>query len=107
MQPQAPRRQPIPVSSFPHTFVFSSAGRTIGQSDISLFRRSREKSERKRSFWRNPPCKICTRRDGGTILACMNTLPRRTVLGAIAAAPLATAARAQDFPDKPLRFVVG
>ena len=37
----------------------------------------------------------------------MNSLTRRTVLGAIAAAPLVTGARAQDFPDKPLRFVVG
>ena len=37
----------------------------------------------------------------------MKNPTRRAVLGAIAATPLATAARAQDFPDKPLRFVVG
>src|SRR5471032_3254622 len=37
----------------------------------------------------------------------MNSLTRRTVLGAIAATPLVSRAYAQDFPDKPLRFVVG
>ena len=37
----------------------------------------------------------------------MNSLTRRIVLGAIAASPFVSAAHAQDFPDKPLRFVVG
>jgi tripartite-type tricarboxylate transporter receptor subunit TctC len=41
----------------------------------------------------------------------MSTLTRRTLLSGIAATPFATAAltpaHAQDFPDKPLRFVVG
>ena len=39
----------------------------------------------------------------------MNTLTRRTLLSGIATTPFATAAlaQAQDFPDKPLRFVVG
>ena len=37
----------------------------------------------------------------------MNALTRRTLLGAAAAAPFIGRAEAQDFPDKPLRFVVG
>jgi len=36
----------------------------------------------------------------------MSTLRRRSVFAALAALP-ATRALAQDFPDKPLRFVVG
>jgi tripartite-type tricarboxylate transporter receptor subunit TctC len=37
----------------------------------------------------------------------MNSLTRRTLLSGIAATSFASAARAQEFPDKPLRFVVG
>ena len=37
----------------------------------------------------------------------MNSLTRRSLFGAVAAAPFINGAHAQDFPDKPLRFVVG
>jgi tripartite-type tricarboxylate transporter receptor subunit TctC len=45
----------------------------------------------------------------GIILASMTSLTRRTLLSGIAAAPLVSRAHAQatDFPDKPLRMVVG
>ncbi len=56
---------------------------------------------------RGPLCTVCTQGIGGLILRRMHTITRRTVLGAIAAMAVATRARAQDFPDKPLRFVVG
>ncbi|MEI6203116.1 MAG: tripartite tricarboxylate transporter substrate binding protein [Enhydrobacter sp.] len=42
-----------------------------------------------------------------SILHSMNALTRRTLLGAVIAAPIIGRAQAQDFPDKPLRFVVG
>jgi len=46
---------------------------------------------------------------GGIILASMTSLTRRTLLSGIAAAPFVSRAYAQatDFPDKPLRMVVG
>ncbi len=37
----------------------------------------------------------------------MISLTRRTLLGGMAAAPVAARAQSADFPDKPLRFVVG
>src|SRR5258708_29162156 len=37
----------------------------------------------------------------------MSLLPRRAALGGMAAAPFAAHAQSADFPDKPLRFVVG